>query len=109
MSRSFVFAPMRAPHPAQRLRLFAFPCAGRGASLFFPWRAALPAWIELVSVQLPGREGRIGEPAFQRLNAAVAALLLEIVPLLEGPYAFFGHSMGALLCFELARALRLQH
>lgn len=106
MSRWFVAAPIRAPVPPRRLRLFAFAHAGRGASLFVPWRAVLPAWIEMVAVQLPGREGRINEPAFTRLDDAVAALLPEILPLLDQTYAFFGHSMGALLGYELARALR---
>ncbi len=105
MSRWFVTAPS-APRTAQRLRLFAFPHAGRGASLFFPWRTALPDWIELLAVQLPGREGRINEPAFTRLDVTVAAMLPEIMPLLDRPYAFFGHSMGALLSYELSRALR---
>lgn len=108
MSPWFVFTPIRAPHSSKRLRLFAFPYAGRGASLFFPWRAALPDWIELVAVQLPGREGRISDPAFARLDMIVAALLPAIMPLLDRPYAFFGHSMGALLSYELARALRRQ-
>lgn len=108
MSSWFIIAPVRAPRAAQRLRLFAFPYAGRGASLFFPWRAALPDRIELAAVQLPGREGRINEPAITRLDALVAAMLPEIIPLLDRPYAFFGHSMGALLCYELTRALRRQ-
>jgi medium-chain acyl-[acyl-carrier-protein] hydrolase len=108
VSSWFITAPRRAPNAVQRLRLFAFSYAGRGASLFFPWRAALPDWIELMAVQLPGREGRIAEPAFARLDLSVAALLPEILPLLDRPFAFFGHSMGALLCYELARALRRQ-
>jgi hypothetical protein len=57
MSRWFITAPIRAALPARRLRLFAFPHAGRGASLFFPWRAGLPSWIELIAVQLPGPKG----------------------------------------------------
>lgn len=106
MSSWFTTAPIRVPHAARRLRLFAFPHAGRGASLFFPWRAVLPEWIELVAVQLPGRESRIAEPAMARLHAVIAALLPEITPWLDRPFAFFGHSMGALLSYELARALR---
>ena len=91
----FVTAPIRAALPARRLRLFAFPHAGRGASLFYPWRAEVPSWIELIAVQLPGREGRIDEPALARLDQMVAALLPEIATLPDQPYAFFGHSMGA--------------
>jgi medium-chain acyl-[acyl-carrier-protein] hydrolase len=101
----FIPSHRRPPASTRALRLFAFPYAGRGASLYFPWRAVLPDWIELVAVQLPGREGRLAEPALDRLEVAVAALVEAIAPLLDRPYAFFGHSMGALLCYELACAL----
>jgi medium-chain acyl-[acyl-carrier-protein] hydrolase len=94
------------PGPLARVRLFAVPHAGRGASLFFPWRRFLPDWIELVAVQLPGREGRFSEAALPTIDAIVSALVNEIRPRLDRPYALFGHSMGALICFELARALR---
>lgn len=105
MSSWFIVSHKRSPDRTPGLTLFAFSYAGRGASLYFPWRAALPDWIDLVAVQLPGREGRIAEPALDRLETAVAALVTEITPLLDRPYAFFGHSMGALLCYELACAL----
>ena len=101
---SWFMEPARASNP--RMRLFAVPHAGRGASLFFPWRRLLPDWLELVAVQLPGRESRITEPLLPAIDMIVEALAAEIRPRLDLPYALFGHSMGALICFELARALR---
>lgn len=96
------------PRPAPRVRLFCFPYAGGGASIYRGWSAALHPDIEVWPVQLPGREGRIREPAFSRADELVAALLGGLAePLARGPFAFFGHSMGALIAFELARALRL--
>jgi medium-chain acyl-[acyl-carrier-protein] hydrolase len=57
-------------------------------------------------VQLPGRENRFGEKAFSRLEELVPVLAEALLPYMERPYAFWGHSMGALICFELARMLR---
>ena len=94
------------PRPAARLRLFCLPHAGRGASLFFPWRAALPEWIELHAVQLPGREGRRTEASVPRISILAERLAREMMPHLDRPYVLFGHSMGALISFETARALR---
>jgi medium-chain acyl-[acyl-carrier-protein] hydrolase len=62
--------------------------------------------VELCAVQMPGRESRWKEPAFTRLGDLVAALHDGLLPHLDRPYAFFGHSLGALIAFELARALR---
>lgn len=89
-----------------RLRLFCFPYAGGGASIFRTWSATLPPEIGVYPVQLPGRENRIAEPAFTSIAALVAALVPVIAPYLDRPVAFFGHSMGSLISFELARALR---
>jgi surfactin synthase thioesterase subunit/glycosyltransferase involved in cell wall biosynthesis len=80
------------------LRLFWFPHAGGGA----PARA-LPA---ICPVRLPGREARIAEAPFERMEPLVAALADAIQPYLAQPFAFFGHSMGAAVAFELARLLR---
>lgn len=96
------------PKPRARLRLFCFPYAGGGASLFRLFGHYLPEEIEVCPVQLPGREARLGEPAFTRVEPLIVALLKALDPYLDLPYAFFGHSMGALISFELAHALR-QH
>jgi surfactin synthase thioesterase subunit len=68
----------------------------------------LPDWIEMMAVQLPGRETRLAEPPHQRMAPLVDALLHGVRDSLTRPYAMFGHSMGALIAFELARALRRQ-
>lgn len=88
------------------LKLFAVPYAGRGASLYYPWRALVPQWIELVAVQLPGREARLQETTINRIEPLIAQLSNAILTEINGPYALFGHSMGALVCFELTRRLR---
>jgi medium-chain acyl-[acyl-carrier-protein] hydrolase len=82
------------------------PFAGGAASAFFTWSRELPEEIEAFSVQLPGREGRRLEKPFFRLMPLVEELLYAIRPCLEKRYALFGHSMGALIVFELARRLR---
>ena len=92
--------------PETRLALFCFPNAGAGASLFRQWTDHLPAWILPCPVRLPGRESRLAEPAFEEMAPLVEALTTAILPHLGKPFAFFGHSMGAAVAFELARALR---
>ena len=94
------------PNPGARLRLFCLPFAGGGASAYRLWAADLPAWVEVCPIQLPGREDRYGEPAFTSLIGLSRAMSREVTPFLDRPFAFFGHSMGALVGFELARALR---
>jgi surfactin synthase thioesterase subunit len=92
--------------PGVRLRLFAFPHAGGGAMVFHRWAALLRPEIALSPVRLPGRESRTAEPPYTRMEALVEALAEAIRPHLSAPFAFFGHSMGAAVAFELARALR---
>jgi len=87
------------------MRLFCFPYAGIGASAFRLWPAALPAEVEVVSVQLPGRETRLHEPPLSAMPAMVGQLLPELRGQLDLPYALFGHSMGATLAWATARAL----
>src|SRR5580658_10416135 len=89
-----------------RLRLFCFHYAGATASIFRSWQGSLPAEVELVAVQLPGREYRLAEPLLTDMTQIVAALAEILPPLLDKPFVFFGHSMGALLGFDLTRILR---
>lgn len=98
----------RKPNPQARLRLFCFPYAGTGASIFRTWSNGLPAEIEVCPVQLPGRATRLMEAPFTSLSPLVKALAEALVPLLDKPFAFFGHSLGALVGVELARQLRRQ-
>lgn len=97
-----------APNSTSRVRLFCFPFAGGGASVFAPWVRELPPEVQICPVQLPGREIRLKEPAYTRVAPLLAALDRELRPALDRPFALFGHSLGALVAFELARYLRRQ-
>lgn len=89
-----------------RLRLFCFPYAGGSASIFQSWHAGLPDHVEVHAIQLPGRANRISEVPLTRVWKLVALLVEALMPLLDRPFAFFGHSLGAILGFEVARRLR---
>lgn len=94
------------PNPIARLRLFCFPYAGVGSSLFCTWSNGLPQHVHVCPIQLPGRENRLTEPPFTRLAPLAQKLAGVLRPYLDIPFAFFGHSMGGLIGFELARELR---
>lgn len=89
-----------------RLRLVCFPYAGGGVSIFRDWPRALPRDVEVCSIELPGRDTLIGMPPVSRLPELVEQVRKSLGSLVELPYALFGHSMGTLLAFELARCLR---
>lgn len=95
-----------ARRPKAKLRLFCFPYAGSGASIFRDWPALLPEDIELVGIQLPGRENRFSEPRLTRLDEVIESLRDVVVDFSDRPFYFFGHSIGALIAFELTRALQ---
>lgn len=88
------------------MRLFCVPFAGGGASAYRTWADSLPPEIEVCPIQLPGRETRFNEPAFKHAKPLTEALATALSSWLTLPFAFFGHSLGALLSFELARELR---
>ena len=98
----------RKPNPQAYIRLFCFPYAGTGASIFRTWPDGLSADVEVCPVQFPGRGTRMMETPFTQLSPLVQALAQALVPPLDKPFAFFGHSLGALVGFELARQLRRQ-
>ncbi len=91
---------------AAQARLFCFPHAGGGAAVFRGWEEGLPPEILVCPARLPGRESRRQETPIDRMDQLIDALARAIEPLLDRPFAFFGHSMGAAVAFELARCLR---
>jgi medium-chain acyl-[acyl-carrier-protein] hydrolase len=105
VSYTTAWAVIRQPRPEARLRLFCFPHAGGAASAYAAWGADLPN-VEVVAVQPPGRERRLSEPPLERLGPFVDAAYEALRPLWDRPFAFFGHSTGALVGYELARRLR---
>jgi medium-chain acyl-[acyl-carrier-protein] hydrolase len=93
-------------NPRARVRLFCLPYAGGGATIFRSWSARLPATVEVVGVELPGRGALLHAAPFVR----IADVVEEAVRTLQGdddlPFALFGHSLGAIITFEMARQLR---
>jgi surfactin synthase thioesterase subunit len=89
------------PDASDGLRLFCFPHAGGGASVFADWQASLGPRIAALPVQLPGRERRVHEPRFTDMGALVADLDRQLDPYLDQPCVFYGHSMGALVAWNL--------
>jgi medium-chain acyl-[acyl-carrier-protein] hydrolase len=87
-------------------RLFCFPYAGGDAQSFRGWQRHFAPEVDVCLAHLPGRGRRLGAPRFTRLQQLVEAIADVIGPKVEGPFAFYGHSMGAIISFELARELR---
>jgi len=103
--RALWLSQSKTPGPV-RARLLCFPHAGGGVAPFYRWSSWLPPDIQLSPVKLPGREDRLREPAVDELPRLVESIGEAIDPCLDGPFAVVGHSMGALLAFELARRWR---
>jgi medium-chain acyl-[acyl-carrier-protein] hydrolase len=104
MTRSAWFTAF-APRRAARLRMFCFPYVGGAAAVFRPWGRHFNDHVEVLALQLPGRERRLSDP----LVDTIAGLVDAIAPTFEDldtPFVFFGHSMGGLVAFELMRELR---
>ncbi|QAU34549.1 thioesterase [Janthinobacterium sp. 17J80-10] len=94
---------------APRMRLFCFPYAGGSATVYHQWPTALPADIELVAVQYPGRATRMREAPCTSMATLLDDIESGIIGQLDRPYAMFGHSMGATVAHELSRRLIAAH
>lgn len=109
MSQRQISTPWLTPlyrEQNDHLRLIFFPHAGGGASTFYPWSRVLPAGISSYAVQLPGRETRIRDTLHWQMQSVVQALTNALPPFLDQPFIFWGHSMGALLAYEVAQKLQ---
>jgi medium-chain acyl-[acyl-carrier-protein] hydrolase len=91
---------------ARSVRLLCFPSAGSGTAAFRGWSDLLPLFVEVVPVELPGRGRRATEPACRRMNDLVDDVFDQVISDTAADIALFGHSMGALVAFEVARELR---
>ncbi|NWF50276.1 MAG: thioesterase [Ignavibacteriaceae bacterium] len=94
------------PKPWASRKLFCFPYAGGSSFMFRRWPEFLPEDVEVCPVELPGRGRRISEDPIDNLSELISSLAGSILPHLNKPFEFFGHSMGALISFELARYLK---
>ncbi|MFE2289614.1 thioesterase II family protein [Streptomyces sp. NPDC059452] len=98
-------AVARPPRPAASVRLFCFPYAGGGSSLFRLWSDHVDEGIEVCPVLLPGREERFSEPPWTSMEELVPSLAESLAPWFDKPFAFFGHSLGGQIAFALSRYL----
>lgn len=101
---SWIWRPK--PNEQAGLRLFCIPHAGGSAMVFRTWPQDLPDSVEVCGIELPGHGKRIREAPYSRLRTLVVAIVEAMRPYLDRPYALFGHSFGALVCFETARELQ---
>lgn len=88
-----------------RGRLICFPYAGGSPTMYANWATRLPPGVELIAVRLPGRDMRFREPAVSDWPTLLASLQPALAPLLDMPFALFGHSLGASIAYELAARL----
>jgi medium-chain acyl-[acyl-carrier-protein] hydrolase len=97
-----------SPRPAAPLRLLCLPPAGGGVMPFARWSEPLADLAEVWLIRPPGRESRISDPAHHAVGALIPELVDALAPEWANgpPIALFGHSMGALIAFELARRVR---
>jgi len=96
------------PCPTASVRLFCFPYAGGSALTFRNWKDCFAAFVDVWPIQLPGRGLRLQEPMYTSMDLLVDAIEAAISDYLDKPFAFFGHSMGAIIAFELCHKLRLK-
>ncbi|MEU6239054.1 thioesterase domain-containing protein [Kitasatospora sp. NPDC047058] len=92
-------------HPADTapVRLVCFPHAGGSASYFIDYAAALSPYADVLAVQYPGRQNRFGEPVIDTVDGLADRVYEALLPWADRPLMFFGHSMGTVVCFEVAR------
>ena len=88
-----------------RATLFCFPFAGGGASAYNSWVQKMKDKVTVCPIQLPGREDRIMEKPYNNMTDMLDELEETIWKCIRGPYAFWGHSMGGKIAYELEKRL----
>jgi surfactin synthase thioesterase subunit len=95
------------PEPESKVRLICFPHAGGAATYYHPFAGDLAPDVEVLAIQYPGRQDRYGEKRIECIPELADAVFDALLPWCDRPFALFGHSMGAVVAFEVTR--RLQH
>lgn len=92
----------------KKIKLFCFPYAGGSSLIFKDWKHYISPEIELIAFELAGRGRRTGEQCYESLEEAVDDIFIKIEPsIVRSEFAFFGHSLGGLIAFELAKKTEL--
>jgi surfactin synthase thioesterase subunit len=94
---------VRKPRLSPKLRLFCFAYAGGNAMTYQSWQAELGEDIEVCGIQLPGRGNRFLHTPYQTMHELIDAVGAVVIRYSDIPFALFGHSLGALIAFEVAR------
>ena len=105
MSQPGSWVTVAVPRPHARVRLLCFPHAGGSSVAYHGWSVAMPPHIEVCAVELPGRGTRFREPLRTEMRELASEAQQGLQPWMNAPFALFGHSLGASLCYELARRL----
>jgi medium-chain acyl-[acyl-carrier-protein] hydrolase len=92
--------------PQSEVQLICFPFAGSGASLFYPWVHSLSPKFEIWAFQAPGHEELVDQELINDLVKMKEYILQKILPILKPPFILFGHSLGAVLAYELTKELQ---
>jgi len=96
------------PNPKARMKLFCFHYAAGSDTIFFPWKDKILDNVELIPVLLPGRGSRIEEPCLTNIEDFLTKFIPLLKTELDRPFVLFGHSMGGIIAFLVARALQSQ-
>lgn len=100
---------LMSPERPCEINLVCFPYAGGSASVFRRWHCGLPDHVAVYGLEMPGRSVRFREPLVRSSSALIPQVGAALLAHIDGPFAFFGYSMGAILAFETARWLREMH
>jgi acyl transferase domain-containing protein/surfactin synthase thioesterase subunit/acyl carrier protein len=95
-----------SPNPAATVRLFCFPFAGGGSAVYRTWHGRIGQSIEVIAVEPPGRLGRIDQKPVSDIQVFATEAARAMRPLLDKPYAVFGHCLGGLTMYETVRELQ---
>lgn len=97
---------LKQPEKDDRLRIFCFPYAGAGGSVYRSWSYPRDQHVAVCPIQYPGRENRLFEPPIQEMDLLVSEICAQIKKHLDCPYLLFGHSLGAKVAFRVAVAMQ---